>query len=398
MDYSTTSNILTSTIVVTLEPSVQDALREYDKLKSLVATSNIMEKITYGLGLYLSIPLIIMNLIGNAANYTVFSQATFNHKISIGFYLRWLAIVGILESYVIFYIFLVKLDIEISSLSKVACDIHTYVLMTLPYYSPWFTAIVALERLVQTLSIKSIRLLTDKRFRYSTVAITFLCLSIVNVNVFVDSFFKMNNAQITTATNDSSSLSSRSLSEINRCLVSSFYASIFVYVDSMIAIILPFVLMTVANIIVAIKIKQSKTKSRVVQQHHVNTNNNSNVIKENKFLIISLSLNILFFVTHSVSVILNLYLVPFKQEYPTKLNELNSLDHSPFNLLFMKAIGEFSIYNIQQNSIIIAYYFKYIYYIIQFFLHLAINNVFRHEFITLIKSKQHIFVFKKIKF
>ena len=355
----------------TLDPSIiQEYLNDYYNLVSLMQISNTLVVLTSSLGLYLSIPLILVNILGNVANYMVFNRDNFK-KVSISFYLRTLAVVDILQSYIILFVFINQFKFEISSTSKLVCDLHSYISMTLPYFSPWVTTIIALDRLIQTTSIKSMRILTNKRYQHGLIAVTITSLSIVNVDVFVDSFYRISASNYTLTT---------------KCLSNSLYSSAFIYVDTFISTIIPFLIMTISNIIVAIELKRSKHKSNVL------THGKNSKIKENKFLIISLSLNILFFITHSVSAILNLYTVPFMEQYPEKWEQVNHLSNEQIlNPKYLKAVIEFSVANIQLNILTMAYYLKYLYYIIQFFLYLAINELFRTQFLFMIKTKIRLF-------
>jgi hypothetical protein len=139
-----------------------------------------------------------------------------------------------------------------------------------------------------------------------------------------------------------------------------FYIKVYPYLSIAITSALPFLIMCIANITTVVHLKKSKKKLNVSLKKKEN--------RENRFIVISISLNILFIFTHLPDSILQLW---------------NEYRIGAFSVV---TILEFYFIVIGRNFTIIATYWKFVYSMSQMFIHLATNSIFRDELKTLVCS------------
>lgn len=111
--------------------------------------------------------------------------------------------------------------------------------------------------------------------------------------------------------------------------------------------------MCTANIVTVVYLKKSKRKANVI------SNSGSN--RENRFIVISVSLNILFFITHLPDSILQLW---NQYKYSTGI---------------ISTVPQYYYVQIGVEYPYIVAYWKYLYSMGQVFIHLATNSIYRSE-------------------
>ena len=113
---------------------------------SLFEIASNLTKTTDKVSLYATVPLLVVLVIGNLVNLRVFSSRSFKNT-SISFYLRVLAIVDILDCYSLICYFARYFDLQFQRTSDLMCRLDSYFFNTFTLYSPWISAIVAVDRL-----------------------------------------------------------------------------------------------------------------------------------------------------------------------------------------------------------------------------------------------------------
>ena len=270
---------------------------------------------------------------------------------TLGFYLTCLAILYIIQGFVVLTqwttaerwlqenygnsIFLSKL---------IQSD---YITTTLPYLPAWLLTVIAVERTVSIVSIKMLNILKQRHVQIIILIVPLSLLFLVNINLII--VFDTPAAE-----------------EYN--LQHSFI------INFLFLAILPFTIMTTANIITGIKLMKSKSKFKT-KVHKGGQN------REIRFFATSLALNFGFFVFHAPELIF--YLLSHIWVYVYNSNAITDQTDYLYTFLYFMISRLF-------------YYFRCLYYLFQIFFYLAFNSVYRATFIRIFRLDKFLVVLKNI--
>ena len=348
-----------------------------NKVKYYYSISTVLASINYAIRYYLSIPLIVLNILGNGLNLIIYLDKSFR-KTSIGFYLVCLALVDTLNIYTIIYYYELKLfDIEAVIYElQIGNDYWKMVVIyfreTIPYFSPWISVLVALDRSISVYSIKSMGLLSNKKFQFSVVSITIFLLLLVNVDLLFQYYvYDYQEIHAVGLYNNYDVGVGQYILALTFLATSNYYKVILPYMNLFVSSVIPFLVMTIANTLTWIRLRRSKDKFKTQGGGMTKEQR-----RENRFLVIAVSLNILMLIT----------LAPITF-FETCGGHENVRFH---NSAFDGVIVDISYSRLCSQFYKVAFYWRYLYSTSQVFLYFSINKVYRDVFrqkISFLSSK-----------
>jgi hypothetical protein len=315
----------------------------YDKY---MITITLLDKILKFIRKNLTMVIIVFNFLANLINLMIFTRPRFR-KVSVGFYFAALAIVDIIGSFHVLYFYIlyeyiIKNNLMLYEQSYYSFLVYFY--STVSFYSSWLSVLVAVDRCLSVISVKLIKILENRKIQVSAVVSLVVVLSLVNIEIWVYGI----------------DLSYGSIS---------YYKNEYPYVDLILSSILPFSLMCAFNITTVILLKKSKGKLKMRKSTTKKIEN-----KENRFILTSIGLNVLFFISFlplSITKVCKLYFL--KKTYT-----INGLY---WTLLYTMTVGIDDLMG----------YWKMIYFFAQGFLYYSLNPVYRTELNELVKRFASVF-------
>ncbi len=285
----------------------------------------------------ITIPLVVLNIISNLINFLVFTRLRFR-KVSVGFYFAGLAIANIFCSIIVIYYYLIYIySIRVFE-GKRYFSFLFYFSSTVSFYSAWFSVLVSLDGCLCVISVKLMNTLKKRVFQVILVACIIVALSLVNIQIWK---------------NDN-------INPITRR--DYYFDDVYPYVELLISSFLPFLLMCAFNITTVILLKRSKGKLRT--QRRIKKSGD----KENRFLITSIALNILFFFTFLPKSIVQIWIISLFYK---------SNENASQNILFKHIMA----LHLDQ----LFAYWKMIYFFTHIFIYYGVNRIYRNELNDIIK-------------
>ena len=291
---------------------------------------------------YVIIPLVVFNCIGNIISFLIFIKPSFR-KVSVGFYFSALSIANILGSTVSIYNYL-NLIVYNSSFYKT--NYYTLMLFlqtTTPYYTSWLSVCVILDRCLSVVSVKLIKILDSRKLQIFVVAFLVTILTAFNIPILINQEFDLVTQH------------------------SAFYNNVYPFFDLIITTLLPFSLMCILNFATVMLLRKSKVKFK-----KKGNETSKEEKKQNKFLVTSIALNVLFFI----------FFVP------------QSLIQIWVKALFDQTNGENQIYSFIMNLNLVNVFSvsRTTYFFVQPFFYYGVNPIYRKELNESVKM-----IFKNIK-
>lgn len=279
----------------------------------------------------LGLPFSILNVLTNIVCFIVFMQKKFRST-STGFYLQCLAVADIAQTYLIIGYYLQKFKIQIATLSTFFCQLHNYLGSTLPIFPSWILVTIAVDRFISVYFVQYSSILNKRRIQISVIICLISIVSVLNsVNFYFYRLVTDKNSSSTTCSLPSEFANTSSQLKIYNCII--------------VTTMFPFLIMTVSNVLTTTKLVSSK--KQVIAK-------NKSTIKEIKFGVTVVTLNLLFFIFNTPVCSLMLLI-----KYKVVVSD--SYDYIFYALIFL----------------------RYSHSCLQFFIYLGVNRIFRSEFIRL---------------
>ena len=249
---------------------------------TLIKIASIIAFIGDKIVLYLSVILIALSLVFNIINIIILSRPRFNN-LSIAFYLRALALCGIFFSYTIVHYFLGILDPNIVNVSNGLCGFHKYIFGALQLFMPWISVIICFDFAIPIVYFKQVNGVR-KSVQVLILTATLLILLLINILKIVPSSQLNQNIYPMYGNNNYQMLSS--------CIVTDFERST-QFIDLMLVSIIPFILMSLANV----------TAFMYLEAHK----NDQNLRDQKSDLYFPIALNVLFVIAYFPSIAIQIW-------------------------------------------------------------------------------------------
>ena len=319
-----------------------------------------LKSIVQGLDTYVPIPYVIINTIVNLLCLIIFMRKPFS-QLTIGFYLSCLSVADILQGLMVLinYPAISNYLKDSGNYSEIICRLFTsqYLYYTIPYYSPWILAVSSLERAITVRHIHSINYLRKRYIQIIIMVTVLVAVTLMNIDLVIsyyvyDSFFSIECI----------------LDEFVTAFSIAYNAQMGSIKDAAILILLPFLIMTVSNLITSAAIIKSKKK---LIKH-------SSVGRELKFAFTTIGLNFGFLIMYSPQ---------FAFWFYTAF--LNSVD--PFEMY----VDPYYYASINYTKKIL-YYVRSLFAPSQIIFYFIFNSVFKEELLHLFKQNRMSIAFTSI--
>ena len=287
---------------------------------------NLLQDTFFKLGL----PFSIFNAISNTLCLIIFMHKKFRST-STGFYLNFLTVTDLLQSYMTIGYYVQEFNIQIDTVSSIFCKLHNYLIYTLPLLPGWVLVIISVDQFISITFVQYAPILNKLQTKISLVTCVMLFICLLNsVDFFFFRLEFVNNSSVRTCFVPREFLAISTNLIIYSCLIAST--------------MLPLLVMTTANILATNKLMNSK-KAMIM--------NKSPMKKEIKFEATIIGLNLLFII---FSVPVCVFMLMTQQQ-----NYDENYYFTYFALVF----------------------FRHSHSCLQFFVYLCANRIFRSEFVML---------------
>lgn len=308
----------------------------------------------YFLNMYVQPILVIIGLAGNLINVLVFSRKKFS-KLATRNILKLIAIIDsfcllqILDHFFKFgFGFYLRRDTDF------ACKFFTYLIYSFGPMSAWLLVFISVERFVSiTMPTSKIGLV----FKHTSFQIKVFCIICIFNLIYYSPFLVLVENKCVLARNNPSNLSNSSLIDTRYCCDFVDYNSqnILSLMDAFNSSLVPFFLMLLSSVLIISSIFRSRFRLKHAQtaQKEQQKQNRKRLKRDVQFAITSIYMNVLF-IAFNLPVCVTLF-------YNDNITSL--------------------IYLIMVDT----YYSSYV---INFFIYLAFNSLFREEFLVMIKIRK----------
>ena len=287
--------------------------------------------------------LIFFGIGGNILALIIFSRKKFHNTI-FSIYFRFLclfdtfAILFAIDDFISYHF-----NIYLKGISSFSCKFLMYLSYITPSVSTWMLVIISIDRVISI--VKPSRLLIRKRVEFQIIIC--ICVLLFNLIYYIQLLFSNISSEII---EDNSNQT-----EIWCFVITEHYNMIFDWIDLFYSTVIPFIFMLISTIITLTFIFKSRKKVTI----------SKNLIKDIKFAITSIFLNLLF-------LILN-----FPLQFYYILGDFSPIDDRDIDQLVDSLLSQLFFLN----------------YGVIFYISILTNSLFRAEFMIIIKNLKNILRF-----